>query len=227
MKPWSCVGMALVAATMLPVSAGAQSMLGMTESNAWEYSIAFGDVGRAFSVSRGFGARTFAAMDKRFSVGWGLRGSLIGGDNLPHLGRAGLGDTLLVANPGVLAMNLMIMGTARITSNIELGGNMDLTGLTLGGDKRADLHAVNGNLSGAQTAQATKFNAFGFGTGLHRGSMVAELYMQYGLNTEWKLKFGYSKFWTDYNTPGIVVNGSRRFLSSVSGAFIGFRYMPQ
>ena len=227
MKLRSFVGMALVAAAALPASSSAQAMLGMTESNAWEYSVAFGDVGRAVSATRVIGTRTFAMMDKRFSLGWGLRGSLLGGDNLPHLGRSGAADSLLVANPGVLAMNLMILGTARLTSNIEIGGNLDLTGLTLGGDKRADLHAVNGGLSGAQTAEVTKFNAFGFGNGLHRGSLLSELFMQYGVNSEWKLKFGYSKFWTGYHTPSLVVNGSRRFNSSVNAFFVGGRYTPQ
>ena len=227
MKLRSFAAIALVAVASLPGAASAQKMLGMTESNAWEFGIAFGDVGRAITVSRTIGTRTFAAMDKRFSVGWGLRGSLLGGDNLPHLGRGGQGDSLLVANPGVLALNLMISGTARLNSNIELGANLDLTGITLGGDKRGDLHAVNAGLSGPQTVQATKFNAFGFGSGMHRGSMVSEVFLQYGVSSEWKMKFGYSKFWTDYNTPGLVVNGSRRFIASVNAAFVGARYTPQ
>lgn len=225
MKLRSFVGIVLVAAATVPVTASAQR-LGLTESNAWEFSIAFGDVGRALSATKLMGTRNFATMDKRFTVGWGLRGSLIGGDNLPHLGRGNELDTLLVANPGVVALNLMLMGTARLNNNIEIGANFDLAGITLGGDKRANLHATNGSLSGAYTATVTNLNVFGFGTGSHRGSMLSEVYLQYGVNTEWKIKFGFSKFWTDYQTD-LVLSGSRRFRSSVNAGFFGMRYTPQ
>ena len=225
MKLRSFIGMAFVAAATSPAAASAQ-WFGLTESNAWEFSLAFGDVGRALSATKLMGTRNFATMDKRFAVGWGLRGSLLGGDNLPHMGRGNPLDTLLVTNPLVLALNLMVMGTARLTSNIELGANFDLTGLSVGGDKRSNLHATNGSLSGATVGTVTTINIFGFGTESQRGSLLSEVYLQYGVNTEWKFKFGLSKFWTDYQTD-LTLNGSRRFRSSVNGGFIGARYTPQ
>lgn len=224
MKLRSFVGLALIAAATSPATASAQ-WLGLTESSAWEYSIAFGDVGRSVSVAKLMGTRTFATMDKRFSIGWGLRGSLLGGDNLQHLGRGNALDTLLVGNPGILAANVMLMGTARLNDNIELGVNFDLAGLSIGGDKRADLRA-SGGVSGANTATVTTVNLFGFGTGIHRGSLNSEVYLQYGVNTEWKVKFGFSKFWTDYQID-LNLNGSRRYRSSVNAAFFGARYTPQ
>lgn len=225
MKLRSFVGIALVTASALPATASAQ-WFGLTASEAWEYSVAFGDVGRSISATKLMGLRNFATMDKRFTVGWGLRGSFIGGDNLPHMGRGNERDTLLVTNPGVAALNLMLMGTARLNSDIEIGANFDLVGVSLGADKRANLHATNGSLSGAYIATVTNINIFGFGTGSHRGSMQSEVYLQYGVNTEWKLKFGLNKAWTDYQTD-LIVNGSRRFRSSANGGFIGMRYTPQ
>ncbi|MBI2796614.1 MAG: hypothetical protein HYX65_07930 [Gemmatimonadetes bacterium] len=225
MKLRSFVGMALIAAVTVPASASAQ-WLGLTQSSAWEFSLAFGEVGRALSGTKVMGTRTFAAMDKRFSVGWGLRGSIMGGDNLPHMGRGDPRDTLFVSNPGVLALNAVVMGTARLTGNIELGANVDLLGISLGGDKRANLLAQGGALTGAQTATVTNLNVFGFGTDNQRGSLLSEVFLQYGVNPEWKVRFGYSKFWTDYQID-LVVDGSRRFRSSVTAAFIGARYTPQ
>ncbi|HZY80227.1 MAG TPA: hypothetical protein VFE50_11935 [Cyclobacteriaceae bacterium] len=110
-------------------------------------------------------------------------------------------DTLLVAKPNVYAFNAMINLGYRFSEKFMMGFNIDLVGISFGGDRRGNY--INGAQGKMTNSAVTTFNAL-LVSDNDLGSLNSELYGRYMINKRWAVRGGPQFLFTEYTTDSNV-----------------------
>ena len=211
----------LCLAAAIPAGLTAQAS---TPTMSWDFGLAFGDIARVQSLGL-VNTRTYTK-SQRLSLGYGLRFAYSGGDEIRHYSAGGTGpDTLKVKPVSVISANVNIQIGWKFSEDIDVGANMDVIGLSYGPKRNADLRSgTPGISSGATGAEPSWFNYFGFGS--DHGTMNSEVFLGYTINSNYKIKIGYTRGWTEYTTANVIINGDRTFRTGNDMFYLGLRYTP-
>lgn len=215
------VAATLCLAAAIPAGLSAQAS---TPTMSWDFGLAFGDIARVQSA----GLVNIKAYTKsqRLLIGYGIRAAYSGGDEIRHYSSGGSGpDTLKVKPVGIVSVNFGVHAGWKFSDDIELGTNIDIFGLSYGPRRTADLRSGTlGVSSGSQGAEPTWGNLFLAGD--DKGTLNSEVFLGYTINSNYKVKLGYSRGWAEYYTPNVLIRGERTFRTGSDMMFLGLRYTP-
>ena len=215
------VAASLCLAAAIPAGLSAQAS---TSTMSWDFGLAFGDIARVQSVGL-VNIKAYTS-SKRLLLGYGLRFAYSNGDEIRHYSAGGSGSDKLKVKPvGIISANFNVQGGFKFSDDIEIGANIDVIGISYGPKRTADFRSGTvGISSGAQGAEPTWGNLFLFGS--DRGTLNSEVFLGYTINSNYKIKLGYSRGWTEYYTPNVIIGDDRTFRAGSDMFLLGVRYTP-
>jgi len=162
----------------------------------------------------------------RLRLGLGLRYSYFNGKELRYttadrdqLQGAGVERVFLEA-PETHSLNAVFAASYLVTNRVEVGFNIDLLGLSAGGDRVATVQSPG---SGVVMVHPTSFNLL-LGGRRDRGTLNSEFYGGIWATPRVLVRIGLSHFVSEYSTDQALPNGSDRFRNTGNLVFGAVTY---
>lgn len=153
--------------------------------------------------------------NKAIKLGYGARLSSYFGKDVNHLSAPpdffndeATQDSLFVGSPQMSNLALYIGAGYLIKEKVELGFNIDVVGVTFGGDKEA-IYTGDG-VPTPTTANPGSITALLLGPN-DIGMVRSDFFAGYKINDTWKARLGFGYLFTEYRTPTELQAGNTRY----------------
>ena len=175
---------------------------------------------------------------RRLKLGYGLRFTSYFGSNQNYLtapakytAKESSIDTLKFTKAQSNALNISLQIVYSIHKKIDLGFNIDLTGLSFGGTENgAFISSIRGTNDFMQKSKPSNFNLLLTGDN-DIGNLNSEFYVRYWVNSKIGIRAGLSYLFTEYTTSnkinlgnGSIIND--RFRNKTALGFIAVSIKP-
>ncbi|WP_338760008.1 hypothetical protein WAF17_12775 [Bernardetia sp. ABR2-2B] len=197
----------------------------------WEKRIgitgAFGE--GATSMTLGFSHLYGLGSSRRFKVGYGLRlSSFFGSDREftaapPDLASEENPQSFFVENSQTNAINLGLYTDYSITENVLIGFNIDVVGLSFGGEKDGIVVEPLVGIAVPDTAKPTGFNLLLVGDN-DLGTLNSEFWIGYRIASNVMVRGAFSYLFTEYTTDGQYEDDNDRFRYKAAQGALGVSY---
>ncbi|MEA3245323.1 MAG: hypothetical protein U9Q74_04140 [Gemmatimonadota bacterium] len=180
----------LAALALCTASAGAQS-IGDTP-NVWDVTL--GNGSGATTVSGALSRATYLGSSDRIKAGFNVRGTFVTGTmDLEPRDSRGIGshDDVLTTPTGALLLNVGFNVGYEFSPRLFAGMNLDVFGISFGGNQQATLHPEGGGAPVSITVKPDSPNLFAGGSS-DRGSLNSEFFVQWALTERYALRGGLS-----------------------------------
>ena len=170
---------------------------------------------------------------RRFKIGYGLRlAGVLGSDvrytsSPPKLANdQNLRDTLCAESPKTFLLNAGFYASYDLHPRLILGANIDLVGISLGGNTDGILHSSDlPNDTLAVVSKPSMLNAYLLGKN-SKGSIDAEIYFAYKINPKWRVKLGVQRLFNEQKTDEKYLQENDLYRSRIYLATIGVIWTP-
>ncbi len=183
-----------------------------------------GAVSQRWAPSFSFNAFYGFGRNQRFHMGFGLRASaFLGGSGLAYttadavLIRDGKTQTLSLDAARTFSVNAVLHFKYEIAPRWELGMNVDLIGLGVGGPQIGTYKGTS------QQVRPSGFNLLLIGNS-NKGQLNAELYAAFAIAPDWWVRAGYSQMTSEVKSDATLDFGNRRFRLSSDLFFLSASY---
>jgi opacity protein-like surface antigen len=213
----------VLALSSAAAAAGAQSI--GDAPNLWDVAVANGS--GATTVSAALSRSTYVGSSDRLKGGFTVRGTFITGTvDLEPRDPRGIGshDDVLTAPTGALLINVGFNAGYEFSPRLLVGMNLDVFGISIGGNARATLHPAGGGAPVAITVQPDSPNLFAGGSG-DRGSLNSEFFVHWSLNDRYAIRGGLSHqlIGVKFAGEGGAGASSLEYRKFANLAFVGLR----
>jgi hypothetical protein len=193
--------------------------------NVWDLALANGS--GATTVSAALSRSTYVGTSDRLRAGFAVRATLITGTvNLEPRDPRGIGghDDVLTTAAGAMLINVGVNVGYEVSPRLLAGMNLDVFGISAGGNHAATLYPEGGGSPVAITVKPDSPNLFAGGSS-DRGSLNSEFFVQWALTDRHALRAGLS-----HQLIGVAFAGeggagasSLEYRKFVNLAFVGLR----
>lgn len=208
------------------------SVLGFAQEKNTAVVDASAAFGSGFSPSLGFSKKWGIGSKGKFKIGTGLRLTNFSGSDIDFItapasltsDEANI-DTLRLGSAAVTYIAIPIHLQYSFNEKFEIGFNIDVVGLTFGGEQSGTFTASqSASLNNTtQTANPTAANILLVGDN-DRGSLNSELYARYWVNEKFGIRAGLSFQFVEYTTDRELTFDNDRFRAKLMQPMIGVSY---
>lgn len=187
--------------------------------------------GTGFSPSLFVQALYGIGKSKKFKIGYGLRFTSFFGSNITATtAPADLTsdenkvDDFVLETAQANFLNTAIVLQYSFSQKFDLGFNIDVLGLTFGGEQHGDFSSKRAGVAKVHsTAKPTQTNVLLVGDN-DRGSLNSEFFARYWLNEKWAIKAGASYTFVEYTTKQKMAFDNDRFRHKAMMGMVGITY---